>query len=36
MKFELEEYHRNTPEKELIADVERVAKKNKKRFCHNG
>ncbi|MGA2916698.1 MAG: HNH endonuclease [Sedimentisphaerales bacterium] len=25
MKFELEEHHRNTPEKELIADLKRVA-----------
>ncbi len=30
MKFELEEFHRNTPEKELIADVQRVAKKIQK------
>ncbi|GMX58911.1 MAG: hypothetical protein MCSN_5650 [Candidatus Microsyncoccus archaeolyticus] len=30
MKFELEEFHRNTPEKEFISDVKRVAKKIKK------
>ena len=30
MKFELEEFHRNTPEEELIADVKRVAKRMRK------
>jgi hypothetical protein len=30
MKFELEEFHRNTPEEELLADIKRVAKKIKK------
>ena len=30
MKFELEEFHRNTPEGELLADVRRVAEKIKK------
>ena len=27
MKFELNEYHRNVPDEELIADVKRVAAK---------
>ncbi len=31
MRFELEEYHRNTPSEELIAHIKNVAKKlNKK------
>ena len=30
MKFELEDYHRNTPDNELIADLKRIASELKK------
>ena len=31
MKFELEPYHRNVPDEELVADIRRVAKELGKR-----